>query len=384
MTRPWVALVAGACLLVTVGVVVQRFRGSDAEEPAVARNRMAALAGKAIAKRGGLVDYPEGADAGSPGHFDAPAGAAAVGGARGAGAAVSGSTGDATEPSERGSATVGSVGSRARGSVGVSGSSAPISAGNSISVTAPVVGPALFEKPSSPAGGGTDESIALVPSAGGPGKQVKDEKQNQDENGPVLALSFDNSVQPDKGDQATLAEGIAFDGQGTKFSEDAQFTVPNAGGLTGEAGTISFKIQPDWSGAEETDASLAQLRTPNEWDNRLQITKNGQYLRFLLADDTGHESGAGIPIRWQPGEEHTVTATWGEDPTTGQKLASLYVDGRLAGQSPYYGNFIPPNGPLYIGSDHPGGGPGARGTMSDFQAYNRALSLAEIANRSTR
>lgn len=198
---------------------------------------------------------------------------------------------------------------------------------------------------------------------------------NPEDQGPVLSLPFENSTVPETGEAPLTEEGIAFDGHGATFSTDAQLAIPNAGNLgDAEQGTISFCLQPQWSGGENTDASLVNLHT-NTFENRLHIAKNGQYLRLLLADNTGHESGASLTISgWQPGEHHLVTATWG------QALASLYVDGQLVGANTYQGELqIPPGTPMYIGSDVPGGNPGARGSLSNFQVYNRVLGPDEVA-----
>ena len=117
------------------------------------------------------------------------------------------------------------------------------------------------------------------------------------------------------------------------------------------------------------------LRTPNAFANRLQITKNGRYLRLLMADNTGNESGSSMLISdWQAGQSHLVTATWG------QALNSLYVDGQLVSSQTYQGDLeIPPGTPMYIGSDYAGGIPGARGSLSNFEVYNRPLTQDEVA-----
>ena len=207
-----------------------------------------------------------------------------------------------------------------------------------------------------------------------PGAGASDTTVNSDAQGPVLSIPFENSSSPETGEAPIAEEGVAFDGSGATFSTDAQLAIPDAGNLgQAEQGTISFCLQPQWSGNEQTDASLVNLHT-NTFENRLHIAKNGQYLRLLLADNTGHESGASLTISgWQPGERHLVTATWG------QALASLYVDGQLVGANTYQGELqIPPGTPMYIGSDVPGGNPGARGSLSNFQVYNRVLPPEEV------
>ncbi len=201
-----------------------------------------------------------------------------------------------------------------------------------------------------------------------------------DDQGKILNL-FDKS-----GDQATQGEAIVDQGvtyqsgEGAHFASDAHFEIPNAGNLSGDAGTLAFCLQPQWSGSDGSDASFVQLRDHYTYENRIQITKNGSYLRFIFTPNTGIESGAGVQINnWQPDQTHAVAAVWGVDPQTGDKVASLYVDGSLAGQSTYDGTFNMPNAPLMIGSDYPGEQPSARGTMSNFQGYNNNLPADQIA-----
>jgi hypothetical protein len=227
--------------------------------------------------------------------------------------------------------------------------------------------------------GGQQEGVALAASNQQPAPGSDPSKSdNPDEQGPVLSIPFDNTTLPDKGYTGPIAEqGVTFDGHGATFSTDSQFAIPDAGNLgTAETGTISFCLRPQWGGDEtSTDASLVNLHT-NTFENRVQIAKNGQYLRLLIADNTGHETGAALSISgWQAGQNRLVTGTWG------QALSSLYVEGQLVGSQTYQGDVqIPPGTPMYIGSDVPGGNPGARASLSNFQVYNRALSSDEVAN----
>ncbi len=161
--------------------------------------------------------------------------------------------------------------------------------------------------------------------------------------------------------------------------DDHQVPPPTASTLSGEEGSISFCLQPQWAGSDTNNAGLVDLQAPNVWENRLKIFKNGHYLRFSLWPGDGVECAVGVRIdNWQPGRWHAVTATFGPDPQTGQNLASMYIDGTLVGQQPYEGQVDLSQGePLYIGSDMPGGEPGADGVLKSFQAYNRVLGPDE-------
>jgi hypothetical protein len=184
-----------------------------------------------------------------------------------------------------------------------------------------------------------------------------------------------NSVQDSE--QAVDAQNVqpAQDGVGLDLSSDSVLAFPNAGNANGDAGSISFDIDPQWTGSDQTDNSLVQIRTPNGWDNRMQLVKNGRYLRFILTDNTGRESDISVPIdQWTPGQPHTVTSTWGDGKTT------LYIDGQQVGQNTYKGSFlIPPNTPMYVGSDLPGGSyAGANATIQNFKVFGRALAPNEV------
>jgi hypothetical protein len=168
------------------------------------------------------------------------------------------------------------------------------------------------------------------------------------------------------------------DGVGIDLGEDAVLAFPNAGNAKGDAGSIALEIDPKWVGSDATDNSFVQIRTPNGWDNRMQLVKNGRYLRFILTDNTSREADISVPIdHWEPGRPHTVTATWGEGKT------QLYIDGQRVGQNTYSGQFqIPPNTPMYVGSDLPGGTyAGAGATIQNFKVYGRRLSDEEIPLR---
>lgn len=228
------------------------------------------------------------------------------------------------------------------------------------------------------AGGNSDGSSTVVNSASAEG----DDNGGPKEDGLVLSLPLKETTDPDAGEKPALDQGVTFESaDGAHFSGDAQFVIPNAGNLNGEAGTISFTMTPDWGGDDPDDASLVQLRGANTWENRLQIFKNGPYFRYLFTPDSGAESGVAVDTsRWAPGEPLNVAVTWGVEGADGQRMLELYINGQRVGQSPYLGQLqISPSAELRIGSDHPGAMAGARATISGFQAFNSALPQDRIA-----
>lgn len=164
-------------------------------------------------------------------------------------------------------------------------------------------------------------------------------------------------------------------GEGHVFDTNSEVRIPNAGNITGDSGSISFELKPQWNSetGETSDAAIFDLRTPNQWNNRMELVKNGPYLRFLMWDDEGNENGVSYQIKnWAEGEPHPVAVTWGLN-SSGQYVMSMYVDGTKVGEKPYPKPFVvPTNQPLVIGNNA-GGGLGAKSVLSDFQTFTKRL-----------
>jgi hypothetical protein len=192
---------------------------------------------------------------------------------------------------------------------------------------------------------------------------------------PVLSISFDATTHPDQGESAPIVvDGVTADAGGARFGSAAQFALPDRGNASMMAGSINFWVQPEWAGDSAVKSAMVNLSTPNVWENRLHIFKDGAFLRFLICDSTGTETNVGTLITdWKPNDRHMITATWGDGVTT------LYIDTRSIGAAEYNGELdIPPSTPLYIGSGQGNvGGAGAK--ISNFQIYNRRIGADEIA-----
>jgi concanavalin A-like lectin/glucanase superfamily protein len=362
--------VAGVCGLLVIGLTVKHFLGSDAPDHQAVQEQVAAVAGERTSAHSGWA--AKSGPLGEPGQASRR-GDGTGSGAR-AGSARDGGAGDAESADGSHGSADAMYGARRRSQI-AGGSDTASGDGGSIEVGGPLRDPKLaFEGPKGLKSGSMAHGGLGVERVTVPGNASTNPDDKADETGLVLSMPMKDSAEPEKGDTPPVVQqGVSFDSEGMKFAADSQFVVPNAGNIKGDAGTISFWINPEWDPTDGTDASLVQLREPNRFENQLQIAKNGQFLRFIFADNTGIESGAGYQMNWQPGENHMVTATWGE------ALTTLYVDGQKVGQQPYSGQLeVNPNTPLYIGSDYPGFQPGARGTMSQFQVYNRPLAPQEV------
>ncbi|MCK6556265.1 LamG domain-containing protein [Candidatus Binatia bacterium] len=375
MDKPWIVFVAGVVGLLVVGLAVQRaLRPSDETDR---------IAHQVVDKSGARGGAQSGWSARAGGPDDSrPEGGNRSGATerRGRSIAGGGSRGDhdSDDNSGGGGATIGGIGR------GVAPDSAGLRPGSGVRVPGGVeLGTtgsdrAAFKGARTASGvrmggGGTETVTGTGGTAAESGTEQEDDL--------VVSLPLkDGSVEAEKGDSPVVAEGVTYDGGNLRFSTDSQMILPNAGNISGEAGSIAFWIQPDWNGSEDSSAALVDVRTQHTFENRIQIDKNGQYLRFIFADDTGSESGAGAEIgHWQAGEWHNVVATYGEG------MTNFYVDGKLVGSKPYTGQFnVLPGTQFRIGSNYPGDGPGAGGAMSDFKVYRRPLGPDEVGQMSTR
>jgi hypothetical protein len=391
MERSWVYAIVGAAALFVVVVGTKHFSSSDSEETtARSRLQVAAIPERVRSEGGGWIARP--GDADEPGAGTRPAGSTFQrGGSAGIGRGGPGGSGPDDVASGRRGASVfvdrGRSGTSG-GGTGLRGTIPGGSGADAIQVGSAVPAADVpFEgaRPiTGPLGGRADHTTQETVH-GTTDKPADGSNPVPADGGPVLSLPFDKSTQPDRGDSPVFEQGVTFDsGDGAVFSTDSQFVVPNGGNLTGAGGAISMWVQPEWAGGDASNASLAQLRNQNQWEDRLQIFKNGVYMRFLMSDNSGQESNIGLNISdWQPGDWHHLVATWGQN-DSGQLTQSFYADGKLIGQVPVTGQFqVRPGTPLYIGSDLPNGVPGANGAISQFQAYNRPLTPDEVANLAT-
>jgi hypothetical protein len=195
--------------------------------------------------------------------------------------------------------------------------------------------------------------------------------------GLLFAAAFNGTGEAADGTLPIIEDNVYYDaGEGVYFPPDSRFAYPDNGNVDNEGGTFSLWIQPvDWDGAEKTDNSFFQLRAAGSWPNRLQLFKNGYFLRFLFTNAAGIETNIGAVINtWKKGEWHHVAGTWGEGQTT------MYVDGRLIDKAFYEGGLEVPDGtPLYVGSDLPGGASSAGANISKFAVLERVLAPEEIS-----
>jgi len=242
------------------------------------------------------------------------------------------------------------------GSVGVSGSSAGGSAGGSASILGGAGG-GLGPRPQ------RKDDIVDSLSARPPTKSDLDAPPPVD-NGDDIALKVAKT--DDISEQAGQAEGEvreADDGEeGIVIPENGRVEFPNAGNASKE-GSISFTIKPDWAGADATDNAIVQIREEHAWNNGLEIVKNGEYLRFILRDNTGKEADISYKISdWEPNQERTIEFSWGE----GRTEAS--VDNQIVGRNEYPGELQFSQGtPLIFGADHAGSNYGsARARINQF------------------
>lgn len=309
----------------------------------------------------GLGDYAGGSD-GRGGRLGGPAG---VGGTRGG--SLGGGSGGASGGSggfagRGGSAAVVGGGARAGGSVGTSGSSAGGKGGSGATVAD--IGGAGRVAPKAERQADLVESLSSRP----PTKSDLD-RPVQSDNGDDVALKLDTTKDIVEADGQTVGEvKDAENGdQGIKVEANTRVEFPNAGNASKE-GSISFTLKPEWAGADASDNALVQIRQEHEWNNRLEIVKNGEFLRAILTDNTGKEADISFRIAdWQAGQEKTINFSWGKD-DSGQGRTELTIDNQVVGRNQYPGELqFAPNTPMIFGADHPGSTYGsAQATIGNF------------------
>ena len=293
-------------------------------------------------------------------------------------------------PPGSGGSRLGGLGAEGRGggSEGRGGGSADVVRGAGGSRLGSGLGYAVGGRPSgggsgatvSGGGGGAEENAHLGPKVqqkdnivsflGSQPPTAPDLATTKDENGDEVALKVDHT--DDISRQGGQDQGVqqADDGDGIKITDRGKIEFPNY--ANGDAATISFNIKPDWSGSDQTDNALVEIRQEHEWANRLELVKNGEFLRFIVTPDSGQEADISVRINdWQPGDSHDVRASYGKD-DSGNGWTYLYVDNQLVGKTPYTGTLQFPQGtPMYLGGDHTGSNyQGANASISDFTLKN--------------
>jgi hypothetical protein len=203
-----------------------------------------------------------------------------------------------------------------------------------------------------------------------------DENQLDDNPDDDVLLEVKNKEDVDRKAEVLEEVESSDDGEWLEVGEDAMLTFPDLGNANPNSGTISLDIVPNWNGADQTDNSLLQIREPHQWENRMQLVKNGQFLRFIVTDNTGHEADISFKIPdWVEGDAHRIQATWDEGVTT------LYVDGKRVGSNTYPGQLqFKPTTPMHLGSDLASGGSyaGFNGKIGNVKVYDSAKSPNDV------
>jgi hypothetical protein len=184
----------------------------------------------------------------------------------------------------------------------------------------------------------------------------------------ALQVSKPEDIPEQEGQAEEVQE--ADDGDGIKITDRGRVEFPNAGNASA-SGTISFQIKPEWNGADQGDNAIVQIRQEHQWQNRLELVKNGEFLRFIVTPDSGVEADISSRITgWNANEVHDIQVTWDND----SKTTRLWIDGQVAGSNTYTGQLnFSPGTPMFLGADHRGSNySGANATLYDFTLSNSA------------
>lgn len=317
-------------------------------------------AAERLARAGGLRADGSGSDSGSSSGGEGGEFGRTGGGSMRAGGALGGRIGSGADG--RGSAETARGGLRGSGGgvVGGGSGSRVAGGGGSAGVAGGADGPGIGPK--------VQQRDSLVEFLGSQPPTQNELASPENAVGEDVALKLDKVDDIDEqGGEGRNVED-AEDGDGIKITEESNIQFPN--NVNPEAATFSFKIQPEWAGSDQTDNALLQLRGQHEWSNRLELVKNGEFLRFILTDNTGREADISFRITdWVAGEEHEIRSGYADGETW------LEVDGRVVGRNRYEGQLDFQQGvPLQVGGDWPN---------SNYQPANSIFKDFQILNSST-
>jgi len=126
-------------------------------------------------------------------------------------------------------------------------------------------------------------------------------------------------------------------------------------------GHVELAMQTDWGGGDGSDHALFAISAPNTWPSRVELLKNGEFLRLVVTETSGFERDVSVHIASLHPGAHTITASWG------QGTAQLAVDDGPPGQFTI-GDVL-----LAAGSDLLVGSPGASGTTFRRVLFDASL-----------
>ncbi len=187
----------------------------------------------------------------------------------------------------------------------------------------------------------------------------QEELRPEAEDGVTLKLEKTDDITKQGGLDHDVADSQ--DGEGIDVGENGKMQFPN--NVNPDAAKFDITIKPNWSGSDQTDNALIELRGEHEWSNRVELVKNGEFLRFIVTDNTGVESDISYRINdWQAGDEHNIQAQYGPCENSAGNCTLMYVDGRKVGEKQYNGSLqFAPNTPFFVGGDHNTGAYGGLG-----------------------
>jgi hypothetical protein len=261
----------------------------------------------------------------------------------------------------------GSVGTSASGRYGAGGPSG-------VSIVDSLREGGLGSKPGAADQGRNDlvETLASQPSTHG---SLLEDRPPEVQNGEDVVLNVTSTEDTQDAQQNVDVNKPKYSEEGIELSPNSVLAFPDAGNVKGDAGTISVDFTNNWTGADENNNTLVQIRNENQWNDRFELVRNGKYLRFIITDSTGVERDISYNVdSWVAGERHQVTPTWGNGEM------QLYVDGRLVGTNSYPGTLeIRTGTPMYLGSEF-AGYKGFDGTIYKATVYGSKKTADDIGS----
>lgn len=167
----------------------------------------------------------------------------------------------------------------------------------------------------------------------------------------------------------TLALGSCPSSSGPRIALNGVRLSTFAATLDGDVtqAEISMTMDTDWAANDESPRVFVSISQPFTFSNRIGLIKNGEFLRWIVADSSGFENDVSVNIgQWQPGT-HTIKVSFGAGST------SISVDGSAATQAPV-GRIVLAAGSSFVLGPTPGSDFVAEGTTFRSVAFTSGVA----------
>lgn len=202
------------------------------------------------------------------------------------------------------------------------------------------------------------------------------------ESGKPCILTFDTGLETSLGQKPSIKRNVSLvsgrSGQAVMIKNDSALAYPTEGAYDPKYGTVDLWVAPNWNSSEITGDKLLWVidNDPGE-NNRAAIGFFGNAgSTNLYFSNIGGVDAVVIPIDWNRGEWHHISAYWDDE----IHYRGLSIDGEIKGIRYYTRPMPSKQSEFYIGylpdSDKGSGTLHADALMDDFTIYTRVQNRA--------